>query len=164
MKAAIGVLALLIACLLAGDCLAQSDDRFQRVDGEYGRNIIGTLAANDTGQASSNNSSDNNGTLWSWGTIPKGSMMVNGTPTNDPFINPGAIENPENSYVQVGVDAFTGMAIYSYRPAYGAATKYFYVDPYTRLPVYVDWKDVVTDTYSISSSGSEGYTLPAAFR
>lgn len=162
MKAAIAVLALSIALLWAGVVSAQNEDRFKSIGGDYGRNLISSLTSNETEAAGSNN--DSNGTLWSWGTIPKGSMMVNGTPTSDPFSNPGPIDNPGSSFTQVGVDAFTGRAIYSYRPPNSVATKYFYVDPYTRLPVYVDWEDVMTDAYSSASSGSESYTLPSAFR
>lgn len=162
MKTALAVLALLIACLWAGLGLAQSEDRFQSIGGEYGRNIIGSLTANETRAATSNN--DSNSTLWNWGTIPKGSMLVNGSLSRDPFNNPGSIENPESSYVQVGVDAFTGRAIYSYKPPNGAAAKYFYVDAYTGLPVYVEWGDITTDGYSSAGAASQSYVLPSAFR
>ena len=48
MKTALAVLVVLIACLLAVDCYGQSTSRFQSVGGDFGRNVIGTLKANDT--------------------------------------------------------------------------------------------------------------------
>lgn len=162
MRTALAAFALLIACLLAGIGPAQSEDRFQSIGGDYGRNIISSLTANETGAAAANNSS--NSTLWNWGTIPKGGMLINGTLAKDPFNTPGPIENPDSSYSQVGVDAFTGRVIYSYQPPGGAATKYFYVDTYTGLPVYVDRDDVTFEGYGSTSSGSGSYELPSAFR
>ena len=162
MRIALAAFALLIACLLAGIGLAQSEDRFQSIGGDYGRNVISSLTANETGAPAGNNSS--NSTLWNWGTLPKGGMLVNGTLALDPFNTPGPIENPDSSYNQVGVDAFTGKAIYSYQPPGGAAIKYFYVDPYSGLPVYVDRDDVTFEGYGPASSGSGSYELPSAFR
>jgi hypothetical protein len=162
MKTALAASALLIACLLAGIGLAQNEDRFQNIGGDYGRNIISSLTANETAVAAGNN--DSNSTLWNWGNIPKGGMLVNGSLAKDPFNTPGPIENPESSYTRVGVDAFTGRAIYSYRPPESAAAKYFYVDPYTGLPVYVERADVTFDGRSPDPSGSGSYELPSAFR
>ncbi len=162
MKTALAVSALLIACLLAGIALAQNGDRFQSIGGEYGRSIISSLTANETKVADSENNS--NSTLWNWGTIPKGNMLVNGTLARDPFNIPGPIENPDSSYSRVGVDAFTGRAIYSYIPPGGAAAKYFYVDPYSGLPVYVEREDVTFEGYSSAPSGRASYELPLAFR
>ena len=162
MKAALAVSALLIACLLAGPGLGQSGDRFQSIGGEYGRSIIVSLTANETEAPDSENNS--NSTLWNWGTIPKGGMLVNGTLARDPFNTPGPIENPDSYFTRVGVDAFTGRAIYSYTPPGGAAAKYFYVDPYSGLPVYVERDDVAFDGYGIAPSGSGSYELPLAFR
>jgi len=162
MKTALAVSALLIACLLAGISSAQDGDRFQSIGGEYGRSIISSLTANETEVADSENNS--NSTLWNWGTIPKGNMLVNGTLARDPFNIPGPIENPDSSYSRVGVDAFTGRAIYSYTPPGGAAAKYFYVDPYSGLPVYVEREDVTFEGYGSAPSGSGSYELPLAFR
>lgn len=162
MKTALAISVLLIACLLAGIALAQNGDRFQSISGDYGRSIISSLTANETDAKESNNES--NSTLWNWGTTPKGSMLVNGTLAEDPFNIPGPIENPDSSYSRVGEDAFTGRAIYSYKPPGGAATKYFYVDPYTGLPVYVEWDDVTFDGYGSAPSGTGSYELPLAFR
>jgi hypothetical protein len=162
MKTALALLALLIACLWAGVGLAQDEDRFQSIGGDYGRNIISTLTANETEASGSSNES--NSTLWNWGTIPKGGMLVNGSLASDPFNTPGPIENPESTYARVGVDAFTGRAIYSYQPPDGAAAKYFYVDPYTGLAVYVEREDITMDGYSSAASGSQSYELPSAFR
>ncbi len=161
MKTALAVSALLIACLLAGMGFAQNEDRFQSIGGDLGRSIISSLTANETKVADSEN---NNSTLWNWGTIPKGGMLVNGTLAKDPFNIPGPIDNPDSSYSRVGVDAFTGKAIYSYTPPDGAAAKYFYVDPYSGLPVYVEKDDVTFEGYGSTPSVSGSYELPLAFR
>jgi hypothetical protein len=162
MKTELAVSALLIACLLAGMGFAQNEDRFQSIGGDLGRSIISSLTANETDVKGSNN--DSNSTLWNWGTIPKGNMLVNGTLARDPFNNPGPIDNPDSSYRRVGVDAFTGRAIYSYTPPGGAAVKYFYVDPYSGLPVYVERDDVTFEGSGSAPSTSVGYELPPAFR
>jgi hypothetical protein len=162
MKAEISLLTLLIACLLAGIALAQNDDRFQSISGDLGRSIISSLTANETEVEDSENNS--NSTLWNWGTIPKGGMLVNGTLARDPFNVPGPIENPDSSYSRAGVDAFTGRAIYSYTPPGGAAVKYFYVDPYSGLPVYVERDDVTFEGSGSAPSESGSYELPPAFR
>jgi hypothetical protein len=162
MKAENSLLILLIAGLLAGIAQAQNEDRFQSIGGDLGRSIISSLTANDTDVKGSNN--DSNSTLWNWGTIPKGNMLVNGTLASDPFNNPGPIDNPDSSYSRVGVDAFTGRAIYSYTPPGSAAVKYFYVDPYSGLPVYVERDDVTFEGSGSAPSESGSYELPPAFR
>ena len=59
MKTALAVMVVLIACLLAVDCYAQSAGRFQSVGGDYGRNVIGTFEANDTKPSPASNNSSN---------------------------------------------------------------------------------------------------------
>lgn len=75
-----------------------------------------------------------NSTLWSWGATE----------------NPASsyTENPASSYAQVGVDAFTKRAVYSSHDS--GAAKYFYVDPYTGLPVYVEREDITTSVPAIT--------------
>lgn len=163
MKNAFVALALIVACLLATDCLAESSSRFQSVGGNYGRSVINTMTANETQAAAENN--DSNSTLWNWGNIPKGNMLVDGKLVEDPFTNWNSEDFSSGSVKEVGVDTFTGNTIYSYKVPNTDVTKYFYIDPYTKNPVYVEASSVMTEeSGSSASSTGEGYSLPSAFR
>jgi hypothetical protein len=163
MKNALVALALMLACLLTMNCLAESSSRFQSVGGNYGRNVINTMTANETQASAENN--DSNSTLWNWGNIPKGNMLVNGKLVEDPFTNWNSEDFSSASMKEVGVDAFTGRTIYSYKIPKTDVTKYFYIDPYTSNPVYVDASSVMTEEGSSSASTTgESYSLPSAFR
>lgn len=169
MKNVIAVAALILACLLAFNAGAESTSRFQSLSGDFGRGVLSTLDSNETetatATANSNNSSNN---LWGWGTAPKGNMVVDGKLVEDPlssmnFADYAGISKP------VGVDVFTGRTIYSY-PVSAGATKYFYIDPYTEEPVFVEAGGFMTETAyaesagSTSSSASSDYSLPPIFR
>lgn len=162
MKNVFVALALMVACLLATNCIAESASRFQSVGGDYGRGVIGTMTANETQAADKNNES--NSTLWNWGNIPKGNMLVDGKLVEDPFSNWDVTDFSSGSMKTVGVDTFTGNTIYSYKVPNTDVTRYFYIDPYTSRPVYVESSSVMTDeAVSSTSSASQSYTLPSAF-
>jgi len=162
MKTALAVMAVLIACLLAVDCYGQSSSRFQSVGGDFGRNVIGTLTANDTepSAAAASNSSGNN-SLWNWGTAPKGSLIQNGKLVVDPFNTWKSFNYTDGWIGQVEVDPFTGYPIYAYKIPNTAETKYFYLDPYTGEPIYVDRGNAIATANGI---GSASYALPPIFR
>jgi len=160
MKTALAVMIVLIACLLAVDCHAQDASRFQSVGGEYGRSVIGTFEANDTAPSSGSNNSGN-GSLWNWGTAPKGSLIKNGKLVDDPFATWKSFNYSEGWIGEVETDPFTGRSIYAYKIPSTGEIKYFYIDPYTGKPVYVDRGNAVSNTYG---TGSENYALPAIFR
>jgi hypothetical protein len=163
MKNEFVAITLMIACLLATNCLADSSSRFQSVGGDYGRDVINTMTANKTQADDSDNAS--NSTLWDWGSIPKGSMLVDGKLVDDPFSNWNSGDFSTASMKEVGVDTFTGNTIYSYTAPNTDVTRYFYIDPYTRNPVYVEASSIMTEEASSSaSSESESYSLPSAFR
>lgn len=163
MKNVFVALALMVACLLATNCYAESSSRFQSVGGDYGRDVIGTMTANETQATSKNN--DSNSTLWNWGNIPKGNMLVDGKLVEDPFNNWDFIDFSSGSMKTVGVDAFTGNTIYSYKVPNTDVTRYFYIDPYTSRPVYVESSSIMTDeAVSSAGSASQSYALPSAFR
>jgi len=163
MKNVFVALALILACLMATNCFAESSNRFQSVGGDYGRSVIGTMTANETQAADKNNES--NSTLWNWGNIPKGNMLVDGKLVEDPFSNWDVTDFSSGSMKTVGVDTFTGNTIYSYKVPNTDVTRYFYIDPYTSRPVYVESSSVMTDeAASSASSASQSYALPSAFR
>jgi hypothetical protein len=164
MKTAWAVLILMIACLLAAGCHAEdaSASRFQSVGGDYGRSVIGSMTANET---QSQTEAANNSTLWNWGNAPKGSMAVGGKLVDDPSSNINSIDVSDGSVSVLGVDTFTGNTIYYYRVPNTSTTRYFYVDPYTGNPVYVEKGNFVTEQAGTgSTSTSSSYSLPPAFR
>jgi len=162
MKNVFVALALMVVSLLATNCYAESTSHFQSVGGDYGRDVIGTMTANDAQAAAKNN--DSNSTLWNWGNVPKGNMLVDGKLVEDPFNNGDFADFSSGSMKTVGVDAFTGNTIYSYKVPNTDVTRYFYIDPYTSNPVYVESNSIMTDeVVSSAGSASQSYSLPSAF-
>jgi hypothetical protein len=164
------VVALLIACLLAAGCLAQSTSRFQSVGGDYGRNVISSLKApapDSQSTAASDNSSNNS--LWNWGTAPKGSMIQNGKLVADPFYVWSALNLTNGWLGETDVDPYTGNQIYSYVDPNTGETKSFYMDPGTGKPVFVDrgangYSPVYGSVSPFYSNGYGGsYVLPPVF-
>ncbi len=154
MKIAFAVTALLIACLMAEGGLAQSSSssRFQSVGEDYGKAFLGTLRTTNPVPASSNNSS-----LWSWGSSPKGTSILDGGLVGDPkyamrklnivnnwlgdsFVDPYG--TPEYSFtdsvtgapVRVFVDSITGQYYYTYVDSTSKKTVYVYFNPETGIP------------------------------
>jgi hypothetical protein len=174
MRTALAVMALLIACLLAVNCGADSSSRFQSLSGDYGRSVLSSLNSSQTQTAAEN--SDRNNTLWNWGTVPKGSVVVDGKLVEDPFSSLISGVGDYSSLMHpVGVDAFTGNTIYSYEVPSTGVTRYFYIDPYTEKPVYVEGSSLMTEGIATGSAGSTGsstsstgtdssYSLPLVFR
>jgi hypothetical protein len=160
MKTALAVMVVLIACLLAVDCYAESSSRFQSVGGDFGRNMIGTLKANDTKPAASSNDSSNS-SLWNWGNAPKGSMLVNGRLVADPYNTWKSLNYTDGWIGEVEKDPYTGYPIYAYKIPYTGENKYFYIDPYTGEPIYVERESGIATANDVSRAG---YVLPPVFR
>ncbi len=164
MKNVIAAAALILACLLAFNAGAESNSRFQSLSGDFGRGVLSTLDTNKTQTATADNNSSNN--LWGWGTAPKGNMVVDGKLVEDPLSSMNFADYTSFSK-PVGVDVFTGRTIYSY-PVSAGATKYFYIDPYTEEPVFVEAGGFMTETAYAESAGSTSsssdYSLPPIFR
>ncbi|MEI6103947.1 MAG: PepSY domain-containing protein [Methanothrix sp.] len=162
MKTALAVMVVLIACLLAVDCYAESTSRFQSVGGDFGRNVIGTLKANDTQPAPvSSNSSNSSSSLWNWGNAPKGSLIQNGKLVADPFNTWKSLNYTDGWMGEVEKDPYTGYPIYAYKIPGTGETKYFYIDPYTGKPIYVDRGNAIGTENVV---GSASYILPPVFR
>ncbi|MCK9566768.1 MAG: hypothetical protein M0Q43_12050 [Methanothrix sp.] len=158
MKTALAVMVVLIACLLAVDCHAQDTSRFQSVGGDYGRGVIGTLKANGTQTPAADNTSSNGG-LWNWGNAPKGSLIQNGKLVDDPLNTLKSLNLTNSGIEEVEKDPYTGYSIYAYKIPSTGETKYFYIDPYTRNPVYVERSNAIS-----SDADSANYVLPSVFR
>ena len=160
MKTALAVMVVLIACLLAADCYAQSTSSFQNVGGDFGRNVIGTLKANDTPPAPVSSNSSNN-SLWNWGNAPKGSLIQNGKLVADPFNTWKSLNYTDGWIGEVEKDPYTGYPIYAYKIPNTGETKYFYIDPYTGEPIYVDRGNAIATANDVSRAS---YALPPVFR
>lgn len=166
MKTALAVMAIIAACLLAGDCCAQDSSRFQSVGGDFGKIVIGTFEANETQPSAASNNSNNssnssNSNLWNWGNAPKGSLLLNGKLLTDPFNTWKALNLTEGWIGEVEKDPFTGYPIYAYKIPNTGITKYFYIDPYTGEPIYVERSSAIVSANGVKS---ESYALPAIFR
>ncbi len=154
----------LLVFLLAAGCYAQSSDRFQSVGGDFGRKIIGTIKADDTKPAAS---SGNNGSLWGWGSSPKGTLVVDGNLIGDPkytmkklnvvsnwlgdsFVDPYGTAAPAYSYtdaetgepVKTYVDPISGQSYYMYMDSKTGKTVYVYFNPETGVPTYASFAPV----------------------
>jgi hypothetical protein len=66
---------------MAAGCYAQSMSYPQSVGGDFGRNWISSFKAQNPQQAEPNLKND----FWSWGSSPKGSIVVNGNLLPDPI-------------------------------------------------------------------------------
>ena len=150
----------LIACLLAVDGFAQSTSRFQSVGGDFGRNVIGTLEANDTKLAAASNNNSNS-SLWNWGNAPKGSLIQNGKLVADPFNTWKSLNYTDGWIGEVEKDPYTGYPIYAYKIPNTGETRYFYLDPYTGAPIYVDRGNAISTANGVSRAS---YALPPVFR
>jgi len=168
MKTALAVLALFLACLLAGSSSAQSTSHFQSVGGEYGQTWISNYKAANPQPADQSTQQSGNNDLWSWGSAPKGSIIVDGKLQADPYYYWKSL-NLSNSWLEDAyVDPFTGNRVYSYVDPSTGITRYFYMDPITGKPVYVEYNPAAL-TYGsalpfyTTSQQSQSYALPSIF-
>jgi hypothetical protein len=167
MKYAFAAIVLLIACLLAVGCYAQSTSRFQSVGGDYGKNVIETMKNTDSKEAAASN---NNNSLWNWGKAPKGSMIKNGKLVADPYYIWKSLNYTNGWLGETEVDPYTGYPIYAYVDLNSGETKYFYVDPNTGKPVYVN-RGSTSETpkygsvspFYASNDWWSNYSLPPVF-
>jgi hypothetical protein len=160
MKTALAVV-VLVVCLLAADGLAQDTSRFQSVGGDFGKKMISTIKSSDT---KPNPASGNNGSLWSWGSSPKGTLVVDGNLIGDPaytmktlnvvknwlgdsFVDPYGTASPAYTYTdpQTGepvttyVDPVNGQSYYTYTDSKSGKTVYVYFNPETGVPTYASY-------------------------
>lgn len=166
MKTALAVMVMTIACLLVLDCSAQSMGSYQSVGGDFGRNVLTSLKAPNSQSNASNatnatNATSNNNSLWNWGNVPKGSILANGKLVADPFNTWKSPDFANSGLAQVGVDPYKGYPIYAYEVPNTGETRYFYVDPITGDPFYLDGYSGIVAPDTVQSGS---YALPPLFR
>ena len=112
MRIALALVILLIACLMAANCSAQSTSHFQSVSGEFGKTWIANFQAEKPKTAPENKSGD----LWSWGSAPRGSLIVDGELVADPTYYWPTLNNTYGSgwMGDTTVDPKTGVPIYTF--------------------------------------------------
>ena len=179
MKSALAVI--LAAYLLLGSCCAQDSSRFQSVGGDYGRELISAIKSNDTQAAAA--TSDKNSSMWSWGSSPKGTLVVDGNLVGDPayamkklnvvqnwlgesLTDPYSKTPTEYSYtdattgepVTTYVDPTSGQYYYKYTDTVSGKLIYVYFDPTTGVPTRASF---APDTEKDDASTT--FTLPPIF-
>jgi hypothetical protein len=162
MKTALAVV-VLVVCLLVAGCYAQDTSRFQSVGGDFGKKMINTIKSSDTKPAAAGN----NGSLWSWGSSPKGTLVVDGNLIGDPrytmkklnvtsnwlgdsFVDPYGTAAPAYTYtdaqtgepVQTYVDPITKQSYYKYTDTKTGRLIYVYFNPETGVPIYTSFGPV----------------------
>jgi hypothetical protein len=183
MKIALAVL-LLAVFLLAAGCCAQDGSHFKSVGGDFGRKLISTIKSSDAEPAAAGGS---NGSLWSWGSSPKGTLVVDGNLVGDPaytmkklnvvknwlgdsFVDPYGTESPAHTYTdaQTGepvttyVDPVTGQHYYTYTDSKSAKTVYVYFNPETGVPIYSSYGPVSGQSES-KKQPANAFNLPPIF-
>jgi len=149
---AFALVLVLIVFLLAETGLSQNPSHFTSVGGEYGRNVIGTIKADDNataGGAAEEQESQNKSGLWSWGSSPKGTLVVDGTLIGDPRYTMKKLNVTKNWLEDTFVDPYgsgssgytytdsqTGEPVQTYVDANGRSY-YTYTDASTKKLVYV---------------------------
>jgi len=161
MKTALAVMVIALACLLLWDCSAQSTSSPQSLSGDSGRTILASLKANDSRSSETVDDSSENNTLWSWGSAPKGSVLVDGELLTDPINTWKDFNSQEKGMAQVGVDPYRDYPIYAYKNPATGEIKYFYLDPYTGEPFYLDDYAIADAPVVVDRSS---YVLPPALR
>ena len=162
MKSIWALSAILMLCLSAAICSGQDTGHFQSIGGDYGKKLISSIDANDT-KPEENES----GTLWSWGSSPKGSKIVDGMLVEDPryalkklnvvsnwlgdsLVDPYGVTAPAYAFtdpdtglpVQTYVDPLTGHYYYTYTEANTGKLVYVYFNPQTGEALYTSYAPI----------------------
>jgi hypothetical protein len=134
MKNSLALALILAACLMTQYCCAENASRFQSVGGDYGRSLISSIKSDDAKTEAASNS---NGTLWSWGSSPKGTLVVNGNLIGDPTYTMKTLKVVQNWLWESMDDAYgTSAGSYTYLDPETDEEITTYVDPITGEPYY----------------------------
>ncbi|MCJ7444065.1 MAG: hypothetical protein MUO26_05980 [Methanotrichaceae archaeon] len=161
MKVAFFVVTFLTIFLLTTSGHGQSTRSFQDVSNDFETEWVSKLMANNLQSAQQNLKND----LWTWGSAPKGSMIVNGMLAPDPYYIWKSLNYTQGWLGKAYVDPITGYPVYAYIDPYTGRILNFYVDPTTGSPVYtnVDSNAEVPYYEAVPSYRSGNYVLPSVF-
>jgi len=200
MKAAfaVAIMAAMALYLVSIGCYAESSGYFTSVGGEYGESVISKFKSSEsaTDESAADESSEDAGSeedsgsdsdsgLWSWGSSPKGSLMIDGGLIADPtyskklnvnknwledtYVDPYGGSTSGYTYtdaetgepVQTYVDQ-NGRSYYTYTDSSTNKLVYVYFNPYTGEPTSVSFTPLAATNTSTSTKAS-GYSLPSIF-
>ena len=134
MRATSVIIASIMICTLLSGCYGQSQSYPQSVGGDFGRNWISSFKAQNPQPAEQNLKND----LWTWGSSPKGSIVVNGQLMADPYYIWKSLNYTSGWLGKVYVDPITGYPIYAYIDPYTGMQINYYMDPKTGKPIYTN--------------------------
>ncbi|MDD4652387.1 MAG: hypothetical protein PHQ34_09165 [Methanothrix sp.] len=177
---------LLAVCLMAAGCYAQNSSHFKSVGGDFGKKLINTIKSSDAEPTAA--ASGSNGSLWSWGSSPKGSLLIDGNLVGDPaytmkklnvvknwlgdsFVDPYGTASPDYTYTdaQTGepvttyVDPVTGQYYYTYTDSKSGKTVYVYFNPETGVPTYTSYLPPVSGQNGTQKQSKSNFNLPPIF-
>jgi hypothetical protein len=184
MKKELALALFLVAGLMMASCSAEDSSRFQDVGGDYGRKLISTMESDETETTAVSN---NNDTLWDWGSTPKGTMVLDGNLIADPRYSPNRLNVVQNwldeslmdpyssttasaytytdsitgEVVKTYVDPTTGESYYKYTDSVSGKLVYVYFNPSTGVPTRVTFAPVTSQPEE-EQQGT--FTLPSIFR
>lgn len=134
----------LIVCLLAAGGFAQFWAPAQYVGGSYGQGWLDSYNAQSPKPAAEQNAGND---LWTWGSAPKGSIIVNGKLVPDPYYIWKSLNYTSGWLGEVYIDPSTGYPVYGYIEPYSGRAIYYYVDQKTGKPVYTNAYPATGVTY-----------------
>jgi hypothetical protein len=167
MKIAFALMALLTACLMTTGCFAQSSssssnsssNHFQSVGEDYGKTLLGTLKTTNPVPTADNNKSS----LWSWGSSPKGTSIIEGSLVGDPKYTMKKLNVVNNWMGDSAVDAFGTTTAYTYTDSVTGEPITTYVDPNTGKSYYTYVDSTSKKTVYVYFNPETGIPYDASF-
>jgi hypothetical protein len=137
------VMFLLLACLFVNLSSGQSPPIFQSVSGEFAKNWIedykkenGIADLPEAGNIASNQSQDNESDLWSWGSAPRGSRIVDGQLERDPNYLRPLLNLTSNWLDEIYIDSDTGLPMEVYSDPVTGRKYYHILNPNTGIAFF----------------------------
>ncbi|HPM26442.1 MAG TPA: hypothetical protein PLD96_03820, partial [Methanothrix sp.] len=137
------VMFLLLACLFVNLSSGQSPPIFQSVSGEFAQKWIedykkdnGIADLPEAGNIASNQSQDNDSDLWSWGSAPRGSRIVDGQLERDPNYLRPLLNLTSNWLDEIYTDSDTGLPMEVYSDPVTGRKYYHILNPNTGVAFF----------------------------
>ncbi|MDD1759642.1 MAG: hypothetical protein LUQ44_03460 [Methanothrix sp.] len=134
---------LLIACFFSLLSSGQSPPVFQSVSGEFAQNWIedyknenGIADKPEAGNIASNQSQDNDSDLWSWGSAPRGSKIVDGQLERHPNYLRPLLNLTSNWLDELYTDSNTGLPMEVYSDPVTGRKYYHILNPNTGIAFF----------------------------
>lgn len=149
------VIFLLLACLFVTISYGQAPPIFQSVSGEFAQKWIEDYKKEngiaEPAKASSNQSQDNESDLWSWGSAPRGSEIVDGQLERDPNYLRPLLNLTSNWLDDLYTDSDTGLPTEVYFDPVTGRKYYHILNPNTAIAFFTYY------TYEDQDTGQTVY-------